>query len=57
MMKFEFQYDKGRPHVTIEIDDPDATCQEVVEQFKLFLIACGYQPASIRESFLQECGE
>ncbi len=44
MMKFEFQYDKNYPKVSLIIKDKDVLLPDVLEQFDGFLIACGYVP-------------
>lgn len=40
--------------VTMELSGSSHHLTEVVEQFKLFLIACGYHPENIKEHFYSD---
>lgn len=42
-MKLEYQYDKGRPKVKIQILNKDATLNEILPVLEEFLLACGYR--------------
>lgn len=52
-MKLEHQYDELSPKVTMEIRK-DANLDEVVEAFKLFLMACSYHSDSVEKVFGSE---
>ena len=54
MIQFKQTSEKtGIEEVVFNMHD-DMTCDDVVDSFRLFLIACGYSPISVDESLGRE---
>jgi len=47
--KFEHCYGKDKPHIIIEITNPDANIEDTIEAFKLFLLAMGFHPETVKQ--------
>lgn len=52
-MRFEHQYDETTSKITMELDR-DADLDEVRDEFRIFLFACGFAQSSIDKYFPTE---